>query len=253
MHRTTLAQVCDKFGNTMTTPHSQRTFHARCDLRRPRIAVSACLYGEQVRYDGTSKQQPLLRQWLDGRVDWQPICPEVAAGMGVPRPPVALHLDNGRIRVIEVAAPQRDFTAMLTHGVAQSVAQLGAIAPDAIVLKARSPSCGLGSTPMLAAHTTQPLTTDGLFAAACRERFPSAALCDEEQLQSTAQIQRLAIALLVAIDITHAATQQAAVYTHYRNRGFVLNEREHAIKQLQQQLENWAPLRLEEMFGALYG
>ena len=48
-----------------------------------RIAISSCLLGERVRYDGESK----LQCWLDecGEVEWVPVCPEVEIGMSIPR------------------------------------------------------------------------------------------------------------------------------------------------------------------------
>ena len=61
-----------------------------------KILVSACLIGEPVRYDGTAATfaHPLLERWLqEERV--VPVCPEVAAGLGTPRPPVELAADDG--------------------------------------------------------------------------------------------------------------------------------------------------------------
>ena len=58
-----------------------------------KILVSACLLGAPVRYDGralplTEKDQILARWTRQGRV--VPVCPEVDAGMPVPRPPAEI-------------------------------------------------------------------------------------------------------------------------------------------------------------------
>ena len=53
-----------------------------------RVLVSACLLGERVRYNGAeaTSESPVLARWTaEGRV--VPFCPEVAGGLGVPRPP----------------------------------------------------------------------------------------------------------------------------------------------------------------------
>ncbi len=55
-----------------------------------KIGISSCLRGERVRYDATDKRSERLHQFLDGRVEWVPVCPEVEVGMGVPRKPVCL-------------------------------------------------------------------------------------------------------------------------------------------------------------------
>jgi len=55
------------------------------------ILVSSCLLGEPVRYDGRSVPcgQEIIQRWLaEGRV--VPVCPELAGGLPVPRPPAEL-------------------------------------------------------------------------------------------------------------------------------------------------------------------
>jgi len=52
-----------------------------------RVLVSACLLGEKVRYNGAdaASGSAILRDWVrEDRV--VPFCPEVAGGLGVPRP-----------------------------------------------------------------------------------------------------------------------------------------------------------------------
>ena len=51
------------------------------------VLVSACLLGEKVRYNGAeaSCMDPIIAKWLaEQRI--VPFCPEVASGLGVPRP-----------------------------------------------------------------------------------------------------------------------------------------------------------------------
>ncbi len=60
-----------------------------------RILISACLLGEPVRYDGKGKavSHPLLKQWND-EARLVSHCPEVAAGLGLPRSPA--EIEGGR-------------------------------------------------------------------------------------------------------------------------------------------------------------
>lgn len=51
-----------------------------------RVAISRCLLGQPVRYDGRSKPVPEVMS-LAGKVDVCPVCPEGAAGLPVPRLP----------------------------------------------------------------------------------------------------------------------------------------------------------------------
>src|SRR5512134_635831 len=50
-----------------------------------RIGVSACLLGENVRYDGGHKRDTFLVGTLGRFVEWVPVCPEVELGLGTPR------------------------------------------------------------------------------------------------------------------------------------------------------------------------
>lgn len=75
-----------------------------------KILVSACLLGQPVRYDGKGKAflHPLLESWrAEGRL--VSFCPEVSAGMPVPRPPAEISdglsgedVLAGRARVIDL-------------------------------------------------------------------------------------------------------------------------------------------------------
>lgn len=57
---------------------------------RPTLAISACLLGEPVRYNGGHKASRLCMDVLSRHFDFIPVCPEVAIGLGVPRPTLRL-------------------------------------------------------------------------------------------------------------------------------------------------------------------
>jgi uncharacterized protein YbbK (DUF523 family) len=57
---------------------------------RPRVGVSSCLLGEQVRFNGGHKRSRFLTDELSPYVDWVPYCPEMEIGLGTPREPIRL-------------------------------------------------------------------------------------------------------------------------------------------------------------------
>ena len=60
------------------------------------VGVSACLLGEEVRYNGAHKLDDFICGELARVVDLRPVCPEVDIGLGVPREPIQLtRSDNG--------------------------------------------------------------------------------------------------------------------------------------------------------------
>src|SRR5690349_8837645 len=80
------------------------------DHPRPiRVGISACLLGEEVRYDGGHKRDAVIIDTLGGLVEWVPVCPEVEAGFGTPREPMNLVRTEGGVRVITVDTA-RDLT-----------------------------------------------------------------------------------------------------------------------------------------------
>src|SRR5437667_7437621 len=65
-----------------------------------RLGVSACLLGQEVRWDGGHKRDPFLTELLGRHVEWVPVCPEVELGLGVPREPIRLEGDPEHPRLI---------------------------------------------------------------------------------------------------------------------------------------------------------
>lgn len=105
-----------------------------------RICVSACLLGERVKYNGGDNLVPDLAARLRGH-DVVPVCPEVAGGLSVPRPPA--ELVDGRVRTRDGADVDTAFRA----GVSACVAalDLDGVGLDLAILQSRSPSCGVNA------------------------------------------------------------------------------------------------------------
>ena len=119
------------------------------DRRPPRIGISRCLLGDEVRYDGGHKRDPFLVATFGRFVEWVPVCPEVELGMGTPRE--AIHLVasvNGvpsgaqAVRLLGVKSGE-DWTARMTTFAASRVGELKSADLAGYVLKSQSPSCGL--------------------------------------------------------------------------------------------------------------
>ena len=107
---------------------------------RPVVLVSACLVGVRCRYDGKDKEDDAaVARAAGGDVEILPVCPEVLARLGVPRPTITLS-DDGKLAT---DAHGRDVTTELEAGV--RLADLIAREAGAVraLLKERSPSCGV--------------------------------------------------------------------------------------------------------------
>ena len=114
---------------------------------RPRVAVSACLLGQSVRYDGAHKRDRYLTDHLAEVIDFIPVCPEVEAGFGVPRPTIQLRKFDEQIRVVRSDDAAIDVTAKI-DAVAQQRAQQLSGEISGFILKKKSPSCGMERVPV---------------------------------------------------------------------------------------------------------
>lgn len=146
---------------------------------RPLVGVSACLLGRPVRYDGDHQYHAYIDEQLATVVTLREYCPEVGIGLPVPRPPIQVVHIGGEHRVRGVHQPDQDFTEALS-GHADRVHE----PLHGFILKARSPSCGLGTTPLYNHRNEEIGLTNGAFAARLRQRFPGLPLRNDNQLDN---------------------------------------------------------------------
>src|SRR3569623_2058500 len=90
------------------------TLSATAQLDKVRVGISACLLGERVRYDGNHKHDAYITGTLAKVFEFVAVCPEVAIGMGVPRPPIRLVGEAAQPRAIGVGDPAQDVSAAFT-------------------------------------------------------------------------------------------------------------------------------------------
>lgn len=186
------------------------------------IAISSCLTGQRVRYDGDSKPLALPDAWHAANIHLLPICPEVAAGLGVPRPPVQLiATDDGGVCARGRDDPTLDVTDALRAQARRTLAELAAT-PQlcGYVWKSRSPSCGLGSTPLFDRDGKHEIRQgSGLQAQHVAAHLPWLIHCEETALQSDADWRRFELLCRLVRDgrdAMHANVPLANWHRHYR-------------------------------------
>jgi uncharacterized protein YbbK (DUF523 family) len=104
------------------------------------VLVSACLLGVRCRYDGHDKRDDAaVARVAGGEVEILPLCPEVLARFGVPRPAITLSADGK----LATDARGRDVTSELEAGVRLADLVARECGATRALLKERSPSCGV--------------------------------------------------------------------------------------------------------------
>jgi uncharacterized protein YbbK (DUF523 family) len=151
--------------------------------RKPRVAISACLAGEKVRYDGRDKRHDLLLETLGPLVEWVPVCPEAELGLGVPREPIRLVGPPDAPRLVGERSGA-DHTEAMRRYADRRIAELAALGLHGWITKERSPSCGLHGAPVVSACEGAPGPAGaGLFVRRLRERLPGLPIANEEELE----------------------------------------------------------------------
>ena len=148
---------------------------------KPRIGISSCLLGQQVRYDGGHKRDRCLTQTLGRFVEWVPVCPEVEVGMGVPRERVRLVGSARQPRMIGEQSG-KDWTAAMQRYAQARVAQLAPLRLSGYVLKSKSPSCGMERVRVYGRSGVVVGSGRGLFAIALTVAYPLLPVEEEGRL-----------------------------------------------------------------------
>jgi len=128
---------------------------AKSDLK---IGISACLIGENVRFDASNKPSHFCIKELGQHVTYKSFCPEVAIGLPIPRPTIRLiKKDN----LINVARP--DGSGDVTSALQAYGKKVASMTKDlsGYVFCAKSPSCGMERVKVYSPEGNA-LTSDGI-------------------------------------------------------------------------------------------
>ncbi len=178
-------------------------FSGHSATHRASVAISACLAGEKVRYDGTDKPSPAY-PLLGTELNLISVCPEQGAGLGVPRPPVELVEKDVRISALGRNNRSLDVTAALQDFAAHSFTRLcGTHQLCGYLWKSRSPSCGFNSTPVFDAAGAETHRASGIQAAYFQRHLPHLSYCEETELQSDRAAISFILRCRLAFDVLY--------------------------------------------------
>jgi uncharacterized protein YbbK (DUF523 family) len=147
----------------------------------PRVGISQCLLGDNVRYDGGHKLDNVLIETLGRHVEWVPVCPEVEVGLGTPREPMRLVGDRHAPRLVTINTGV-DHTDVMNRFAQQRVRELEALNLSGFVFKSASPSCGIRQVPLFNTQGIETHDGVGLFACVFMEHFPGMPVEQEDRL-----------------------------------------------------------------------
>jgi len=150
---------------------------------KPTVVVSKCITFENVRWNAQIIASDLVEK-LKPFVDFNPFCPEVQIGLGIPRDPLRIVLMDGDKRLIQPVTGL-DFTEKMRNFAESFLNSLSEV--DGFILKSGSPSCGFKNVkiyPTIGKFASI-ARGQGFFGGAVIEKFPNLAIEDEKRLQNS--------------------------------------------------------------------
>lgn len=199
------------------------------------VGISTCLLGREVRHDGGHKHSRYCTQVLSRYFDFRSICPELEAGLGVPRPAIHLREVDDSLKLVEVKGGD-DHTAAMQGFIDQVLPSLADL--RGYVLMAKSPSCGMERIKI---HNADGNVTRrdgrGLFAEALIRAYPLMPVEEEGRLNDD-QLRENFIERVFAYDdwMQNVAgdrlTPQALIEFHTRHKFQLLAHSEKIYRQL---------------------
>ncbi len=145
-----------------------------------KVGISACLLGDQVRFDGGHKRSDFCANELQRHVEFVKLCPEVGIGLPVPRPTIRLEQHSNGVRAV-IPKTGDDVTERLAQFTDKADGHLKQI--SGYVLCAKSPSCGMERVKLYDPETGYARKeAQGIFVQRLRELHPALPLEEDGRL-----------------------------------------------------------------------
>jgi len=152
-------------------------------MEKIKLGISACLLGENVRYDGGHKLDRFLRETLGQYVEYVAVCPEVECGLGVPRESMHLEGEPGAVRLLTTRA-KVDMTKRMVSWAQKRVRELEKEDLCGFIFKSDSPSSGMERVKIYRENKMPVKQGVGIFAGIFMGHFPLLPVEDEERLHN---------------------------------------------------------------------
>lgn len=150
-------------------------------LNKIEIGISSCLLGLQVRHDGSHKRDRFITDILSEHFDFTPFCPEMAIGLGTPRPAIRLLKQGDSIRLVDSKDSAIDYTDKMNRTSAAYCSQVDGL--SGYILKNKSPSCGMERVNLYNDSNMPHKEGVGLFARQLMDRNPNLPVEEEGRLR----------------------------------------------------------------------
>lgn len=216
------------------------------------VGISACLLGEEVRYNGGHKHQRYCTDVLAEYFAFRAFCPEVAIGMGVPREPIRLLGEVSRPRAVGTKDSALDVTVPLLEYAQEMVTKVEHF--SGFIWMKDSPSCGLFGAKVYQKANCPPLKGSGLVAGRVCERLPLIPMEESGRLNDAALRENFVVRVFVYHEWRQLAvgsvTPADLVAFHSRHKYWVMSYGQALYRELGKMAAGAGSVHVEPLAGA---
>jgi len=192
---------------------------------RVKIGVSACLLGQNVRYDGGHKHDRYITGILGEYLEFVPVCPEVEAGFPTPREAFRLIGDPQNPRFV-TSRSHVDYTERMIAWAEKRVRGLEKEDLCGFIFKRGSPSSGLSRVKVYDPKGIAEKKGVGIFARAFTRHFPLLPVEEEGRLNDP-KLREMFIEQIFTFKrwretLTRPANMRSLVDFHTRHKLLIL-------------------------------
>ena len=184
-------------------------------MEKIRLGISACLLGENVRYDGGHKLDRFLTDTLGQYVEYVPVCPEVECGLPIPRESMHLEGDPESPSLV-TSRTKQDVTDRMVRWAEKRVVEIEEEDLCGFIFKSDSPSSGMERVRVYNEKGMPVKKGIGMFAKIFMEHFPLLPVEDEGRLHDPELRENFIERIFISKRWREALTQK-------ESRGIVVN------------------------------
>jgi uncharacterized protein YbgA (DUF1722 family)/uncharacterized protein YbbK (DUF523 family) len=213
---------------------------------KPKVLVSACLLGENVRFNGGHLNHPWIDNQLSKHVDFIRVCPEVMAGMGTPRASIRLVNDGGVIKAIEPKS-NKDWSDQLEKVSRDFLSQIKDI--HGFIGAGKSPSCGLERVKVYPKEGMPEKNGVGVFSKIFMEKLNDVPYIDSGRLHNPVECEWFIRQILALFEFDLLEKKISYIQKFHQRYKYVLMEYDQlALKELGALVGNSNKRPVEEVF-----
>lgn len=214
---------------------------------KPKILVSKCLGFAPVRWNGAIIEDDIIKKMRE-YVEFIPVCPEVEIGLGVPRDPIKIVKKGNTYRLIQDKTG-KDITLLMENFSKIYLSSSDRI--DGIILKDRSPSCGIKNANVYNKDSSIIEKTSGFFAKRVLEKFSDIPIETEGRLNNS-YIRENFLTKIFLISSFRSLDKKIGqlVQFHSENKFLFLSYNQKMLRELGKIVANHQHYKIDKVFSA---